>query len=199
MAGDLRQLGGFVGPGADPTTVNESSQYAVGDLGKIVGVSNTTLIGSTSAMTTKYFQKVQLDSGSGATCGQVLIWKDYVSYKVTTVGSTTSRNNVAGLNATGTISGGTITSNATAGNFIWIQIAGLAVGLFEAGQTPAAGDMVIAGATTAGSFGITAQGTAPLVEHLGTVLATKTTTFAGSGTLPSNYCAFYMYGPRFIV
>lgn len=200
MAGELRELGAFLGTTGNPTTVNESTTapFAPGDLGKIVVVPNTSLIGSSgTTLTTKYFQKVILDASSAVTLGMNVTWKDYSSYTVTTVGSTTRRNDYAGIIVTGSITGAVATSSATAGNLIWVQIGGLAVVLVEGAQTPAAGDALVVGGTTAGRIGVVAQGTAPTSLQLGVFLNTKTTTQFGSGTLPTDYAAVNLYVPRF--
>jgi uncharacterized protein with ACT and thioredoxin-like domain len=125
-----------------------------------------------------------------------VVWTDYANYVVSTVASTTRRNDVAGLLNTGTITGGVATSLATAGQFVWILVGGFGVALNEAATVPAVGDVVVGGPTTAGRVSITAQGTAPVAKQLGVVLGTKTTAVFGSGTLPTDTIAVYLYPPQ---
>lgn len=196
MTGQLLQKGAFLTPG-DPAKFNDSALFDGGVLGKyfITDKGNPFLAVGGTALAPRVYQIVQLDSGSGVTYGQVLVWKDYTNFVVTTVASNTKRNDVAGFNTTGTVTtAGAVTSTATAGNYIAILVGGLGLILNENGTTPAAGDAVIGGATTAGRSGITAQGTAPLASQLGVALGAKLAAFGGI-TPTTDYIAANIY-PR---
>lgn len=195
MAGPvlLQNPGAWVSTG-NPATVNDASPvFAPGQVGTYAAVTDDIAIPSQPnaippGAFPRVYQYVQLSAASATPAfGQLVVWLDSISNVVTTVSSTTKRNQVAGV---------VVNASATLGNFIWIGVSGIFPILVENGQTPAAGDAVIGGATTAGRFGITAQGTAPLCQQLGVILGTKTTAFNGSSALPTDVCAAQLYVPR---
>jgi hypothetical protein len=194
MAGpNLEQRALYVATG-NPSTVNDAAPvFAPGQQGCFTATLDSIAIPSQplpllAGQFPRVWQYVQLHSGSATPAfGQLVIWQDAINFVVTTASSTTNRNRVAGV---------VTNASATLGNFIWILVSGVAPILVENGQTPAAGDAVIGGATTAGRFGITAQGTAPLCQFLGVILATKTTAFNGSSALPTDTCAALINLPR---
>lgn len=189
----LENPAAFVKTG-NPATVSETTPFILGQVGSIVYNNSTIAIpsqstGLSAGQFPRVWQYVQLDSGSATPAfGQFLVWKDAINFVVTTASSTTKRNYGAGV---------LCNASATLGDYVWIGVSGVFPLLFEAGQTPAAGDAVIGGATTAGRFGITAQGTAPLCDDFGVVLATKTTAFNGSSALPTDTAAALVSFRRF--
>jgi hypothetical protein len=201
MAVDLNQQGAWVSTG-NPSTVNDATPlFAPGQVGTFASTQDDIAIPSQSTPLSagafpRIWQYVQLDSGSATPAfGQLLVWKDHINFAVTTVNSATKRNSVAGV---------LCNASATLGNYVWILVGGVGPALTENGQTPAAGDALIGGATTAGRFGVIAQGTAsngsaiPLgVAQLGVFLATKTTAFNSSSALPTDTCAVFLTIPRF--
>lgn len=202
MAGTQKNIGPFLGPKNDPTLYNETALFNAGDLGKyyVTDQSNPYLLVGGAVIGPRQYQLVKLDSGSGTTFGQALVWKDYSTFLVTTVSSNSKRNDFAGANVTGSITAaGSVTSTATAGNYIFMLVGGLAPLLSENGKTPAAGDAIVLGASTAGRFEPIVQGTAsngaaiPLgIRQVGSWLAAKTTAFGGI-TPTGDYCNCYLY------
>jgi hypothetical protein len=189
----LQNPGAWVTTG-NPATVNDASPvFAPGQVGTYTVTADSIAIPSAAnaippGAFPRVFQYVQLSAASATPAyGQLVVWLDSINQTVTTVNSTTKRNQVAGV---------VLNASATLGNFIWIGVSGIFPILVENGQTPAVGDAVIGGATTAGRFGITAQGTAPLAQQLGVILGTKTTAFNGSSALPTDVCAAQLYIPR---
>lgn len=87
--------GVFISTG-DPATVNESSPYAPGQLGKITTITRTS--GSTNpGQGAKVYQYVQVDSTAPVApyIGAVAWWSDRDNFKVTT--SATNRGQIAGV------------------------------------------------------------------------------------------------------
>lgn len=184
MAGQLLNLGAFIDTG-DVSTFSPTTLFDPGALGKYFTTDKNGPYAKLngSAIYTRTYQLVKLDGSSAATFGQVLVWLDYTKFSVSTVSSTTKRNDVAGFNITGTITAaGTVASTATAGDFIFILVGGIAPLINEAATTPAIGDVVVAGPTTAGRVSITAQGTAPVALPLGVALTAKAAAFGGITT-----------------
>jgi hypothetical protein len=195
MAGaiQLQNPGGWVTTG-NPATVNDALPlFAPGQVGTYCVTSDDIPIPSQPnalppGAFPRVFQYVKLDAGSAAAAfGQCVVWLDSIGSNVTTVASITKRNQIAGV---------VLNPSATLGNYIWIGVSGIFPVLAEAGQTPAAGDAVIGGATTVGRFGVTAQGTAPLCQQVGVYLGAKTIAFNGSSVLPADTCAAQLYVPR---
>lgn len=203
MAGavQLQNPGGWVTTG-NPATVNDAAPlFAPGQLGTYAVTTDSVPIPSAAnalppGVFPRVFQFVQLSAASASPAfGQLVVWLDHINPVVTTVNSTTKRNSVAGV---------VLNASATLGNYIWIGVSGIFPVLTEAGQTPAAGDALIAGATTAGRWGVIAQGTAsnggaiPLgIFQYGVFLGAKTVAFNGSSALPTDTCAALINVPRF--
>jgi hypothetical protein len=195
MAGpvQLNAPGAWVTTG-NPSTVNDATPlFAPGQVSTYTVTTDDIAIPSAAnalppGAFPRVFQYVQLSAASATPAyGQLVVWLDSINPTVTTASSTTKRNQVAGV---------VLNASATLGNYIWIGVSGIFPILVENGQTPAAGDAVIGGATTAGRFGITAQGTAPLCQQLGVILGAKTIAFNGSSALPTDTCAAQLYIPR---
>ncbi len=189
----LQNPGAWVSTG-NPATVNDASPlFAPGQVGTYAVVTDDIAIPSAAnaippGAFPRVYQYVKLNASSATPAfGQLVVWLDSITNEVTTVSSTTKRNQVAGV---------VVNASATLGNHIWIGVSGIFPVLTEAGQTPAAGDAVIAGATTAGRFGLTAQGTAPLCQQLGVFLGAKTIAFNGSSALPTDTAVAQLYIPR---
>lgn len=196
----LENPGAFIKTGS-PATVSETSPFITGQAGTLVYSQSAIPIpsqttGLPAGQFPRVWQYVQLDSGSATPAfGQFVVWKDAINFVVTTASSTTKRGYAAGV---------LCNASATLGDYVWIGVSGVFPILTENGQTPAAGDAVIGGASTAGRFGVVAQGTAsnggaiPLgIPTLGNFLATKTTAFNGSSALPTDTCAAFINIPRF--
>lgn len=85
---------------------------------------------------------------------------------------------------------GIAANSAAAGEMVFVIVEGFALALVEAAVTPAAGNAVINGGTTAGSVGAdTTVDAADIVgTELGVYLAAKLTTFNGS----ANYCPVWL-------
>lgn len=203
MAGpvQLNAPGAWVTTG-NPSTVNDASPlFAPGQVGEYtVTLDDIAIPSAANALPPGAFprvwQFVQLSAASATPAyGQLVVWLDHISPVVTTVNSITKRNSVAGV---------VTNASATLGNYIWIGVSGVFPVLTEAAQTPAAGDALVGGATTAGRWGVIAQGTAsngsaiPLgIQHCGFFLGAKTVAFNGSSALPTDVCAAVLNIPRF--
>lgn len=137
MPVEVIQGAAFVSTG-DPTTVNESTPFALGQLGTVVKVKNSTLINP--GLGPKIFQYVKLKAGATAGVGFKVIWDDYDNFVVTTVGSGTAAN-------FGKYAGVTASASLAAGNYGFIQVGGVGPALINAGTTPAVGDLLIPDAT----------------------------------------------------
>lgn len=201
MAGaNLEQRALFVTTG-NPSTVNDASPvFAPGQQGCFTATLDSVAIPSQpnpllAGQFPRVWQYVQLSAASATPAfGQVLVWLDHINFTVTTASSNTKRNSVAGV---------LCNASATLGNFVWILVSGVAPLLTEAGQTPAAGDGVIVGATTAGRVGVLAQGAASNgaaiptgVTQFGVFLGAKTVAFNGSSALPTDTAAALINIPR---
>lgn len=175
MAIDLKNPGGWISTG-DPSTVNDATPlFAPGQVGIYVPTKkDLPVTGSGVALATvqipRVVQYVQLDSGSAAAVqGQRLVWKDSLSFIVTTVTSdTTQKNGAAGC---------LLNASATLGNYVWIGVNGVFPLLCTA-AAPAAGD-AITGTATVAQWGTIAMGTAPLYRVHGDFLTAKAGTFNG--------------------
>lgn len=204
MAGSLINPGGFLGSAADPcqyfvsaaanSLTGGSPLFDPGALGKYTVVQgNPASIPYTSGLAkfgSRTYQLVKLDSGATATFGALLIWKDYSDYIVTTAGTTTQPNDVAGLLVTGSITtAGTVTSktiDGTNGNYIYMAVDGIFPYLNDANAV-VDGAQILASVTTTGTwFNGAAVGTAPTVQVNGVALSAKAALFSGI-TTTGNY------------
>lgn len=122
----------------DPTTVNESTPFVLGQLGTVVFAKNSTLF--SPGLSPRAYQYVKLKAGATAAVGAKVIWDDYDNYVVTTVGTGTAVN-------FGKFAGVTPSATLTAGNYGFIQVAGQAPVLIDSGTTPAVGHLLIPDAT----------------------------------------------------
>lgn len=143
----------------DPTTVNETSPYAPGQLGVEVTVKNTSS-GADGGKGSKTFKYVQVDSTAPVAPfkGAVAWWSDQDNMKVTT--SATNRGQVAGVFCG---------PYPALGNYGFIQIQGPAIVKFIDAVTAAptaAGLHVIPSATNAKADCL-ASGSAPTFPLLG--------------------------------
>ncbi len=203
MAGpvQLNAPGAWVTTG-NPATVNDVVPlFAPGQVGTYtVTLDDIAIPSAANAIPPgafpRVFQYVQLSAASATPAyGQLVVWLDHINPVVTTVNSITKRNSVAGV---------VLNASATLGNYIWIGSSGIFPVLAEAGQTPAAGDALVGGATTAGRWGVIAQGSVsnggafPLgIYQLGVFLGAKTIAFSGSSALPADTCVAALSIPRF--
>lgn len=85
---------------------------------------------------------------------------------------------------------GIAANSAAAGEMVFVIVEGFALALVEAGTTPAAGNAVVNGGTTAGSVGAdtTVDGSDIVGTEIGIYLAAKLTSFNGS----SNYAPVWL-------
>jgi hypothetical protein len=147
----------------DPTTVNEATPYAPGQLGKEISVYNTSA-GINPGQGAKTFKYVQVDSTSASPYkGSVAWWSDRDALKVTL--SATNRGQVAGVFQA---------SAPNPGNFGYLQIGGVgAVKLVNAptAAPSAAGAFVIPSATD-GKADCLAAGSAAIYAPIGQALGT---------------------------
>lgn len=161
--GNLENPCAFVSTG-DPSTVDEATPFAPGQLGTVVTVKNSTVFDP--GVSPRVFQYVKLKSDATAAKGAFVIWDDYDNFVVTTANSNVSANRNKGA---GFLQG----TKPTAGNYGFIQVAGQGAVLIENGVTPAVGQQIIQGATTAGRAEIVALGTAATSGPYGVVLSLK--------------------------
>jgi hypothetical protein len=203
MAGSLLSLGGwfnvgdpsqyFVSAAANATT-GGSPLFDPGAVGKYLVVGGTSAsipyTGGLAKNGTRVFQLVKLDPAATATFGAALIWKDYSDYLVTTVGSNTAQNSVAGLLISGSITAaGAVTSktiDSTNGNYILMAVEGVFPYLHENGTASLAGGqgLIYAGVTTAGRFmsNVAAVVTAVTPVTVGTSITAKAAAHQGITT-----------------
>jgi hypothetical protein len=127
---------------------------------------------------------VQLDASSATPAfGQVVCWKDGLAasnYTVITGTSAALRSRPAGIVASASV---------TLGQCIWIIVYGVAPVLYEAAVTPAAGDTVAVGATTAGRAQSSLAADVTYTPCFGAALGAKTIAFDGSSALPTDTIA----------
>lgn len=151
----------------DPTTVNETTPFVLGQLGTVVFCKNSTLF--SPGLSPRAYQYVKLKAAATAAVGTRVIWDDYDNFVVTNVGSGTAAN-------FGKFAGVTPSATLTAGNYGFIQVGGQAPVLIDSGTTPAVGSLLIADATD-GEFGalVPAIGTAmpSTVRFDGVILSLK--------------------------
>lgn len=202
MAGSLLNIGGWLNTG-DPSQYFVSAAAAAsggsplfdpGAFGKYVVVNGTPAsipyTGGFAKNGTRVYQLVKLDAGATATFGAALIWKDYSDYIVTTVGSNSAQNSVAGLLVAGSVTtAGTVTSktiDAVNGNYILMAVDGVFPYLHENGTASLAGGqgLIYAGVTTAGRFmsNVAAVVTAVTPVTVGTSLTAKAAAHQGITT-----------------
>jgi hypothetical protein len=122
----------------DPTTVNESTPFALGQLGTVIFAKNSTLF--SPGLAPRAYQYVKLKAAATAGVGFKVIWDDYDNFVVTTVGTGTIAN-------CGKFAGVTPSASLAAGNYGFIQVGGQAPALINAATTPAIGDHLIPDAT----------------------------------------------------
>lgn len=142
----------------DPTTVNETTPYAPGQLGKEITVFNTANVSPGQAA--KTFKYVQVDSTSASPyLGSVAWWSDRDNFKVTL--AATNRGQVAGAFQA---------AFPTPGNFGYIQTGGPGiVKLIDAvTATPTAGGLFIVPSATNGKADCLASGSAATFRVLAT-------------------------------
>ncbi len=141
----------------DPTSVNEPTPYAPGQLGKEITVFNSTNV--SPGQGAKTFKYVQVDSTSASPyLGSVAFWSDRDNFKVTL--AATNRGQVAGAFQA---------SFPAPGNFGYIQTGGPATVKFVDAPTaaPAATGGFVIGSATAGKADCIAAGTASTWKPLG--------------------------------
>ena len=150
--------GQFVQTG-DPTTVNESTPYAPGQLGKEVIVTNTSA-SADPGQGAKIFKYVKVDSTASTTPykGAVAFWSDRDNFVVTT--AATNRGHVAGIFCG---------VYPQVGNYGYIQIGGPAVVKYVDAPTaePAATGGFVIGSSTAAKADCLAAGTAATYRPIG--------------------------------
>jgi hypothetical protein len=168
----------------DPTTVNDAT--ALNPLGSILTVLNST--GFSPGLTPRVYQYVQLKSDATAAKGAVVLQSDLFNYVVTTVGTATSANR-------NLLVGYLQSTSLAAGNFGFIQIGGLGHVLIENASTPAVGQQLIQGATTAGRSDTVALATAPTSGPYGVVISLKNAVVNGSAAIGTDVVAAYINIP----
>lgn len=147
----------------DPTTVNETTPYALGQMGKEITVFNASG-GVNPGKGAKTFKYVQVDSTSSSPYkGSVAFWSDRDNYKVTL--AATNRGQVAGVFQD---------SFPGVGNYGYIQTGGPAtVKLIDSPTAaPAATGGFVIGSSTTGKADCLAAGTASTYRVLGTANGT---------------------------
>ncbi len=172
----------------DPSTVDEASAtlFAPGQLGMIVVIKGNTTVFS-PGLTPRIYQFVKLKSDATAAKGAYVRWSDLDNYEVTTVGTETSANRNLGA---GFLQG----TKPTAGNYGFIMVGGQGAVLIEAAVTPAVGQQIIAGATTAGSVEIVALGTAPTSGPYGVITSLKNAGSIGTHVCEALICPVFRLG-----
>lgn len=132
MAGQLFFNGAYVG--SDPTTLNESTPFLPGQLGRVFAHNNTILFDpGTGARIYQFIQRSATDDQTLPAAGAVAYWKSYDNFVVTTKASdaydATAFQHVAGVFPSATL---------TAGNYGCIQVGGVGPALLAAAPTSAA-------------------------------------------------------------
>jgi hypothetical protein len=143
----------------DPTTVNEVTPYALGDLGKEVTVTNTSS-SVDPGNAAKVFKYVRVDSAATVApyIGAVAFWSNRDTFLVTT--TATNRGQVAGIFCG---------PNPNVGNYGYIQVGGPAIVKFidtPTAEPAATGAFVIASSTNAKADCL-AAGTAATYRPIG--------------------------------
>lgn len=161
--------GQFVQTG-DPTTVNETTPYAPGQLGKEVTVTNTS--GSSNpGQGAKVFKYVQVDSGAPVvpSLGAVAWWLNRDNFIVTTYAG--NRGQVAGVFCAAT---------PNVGNCGYIQIGGPAMVnlVFPPTAVPTNAGMFVIPSATDAKADCLAAGSAATYQPLGTT--SNTTNYDGA-------------------
>lgn len=159
MANYTGLRGVFVQTG-DPTTVNETTPYAPGQLGKEVTVTNSSA-STTSGQGAKVFKYVLVDSTATLApfIGAVAWWSDRDNFVVTT--AATNRGQVAGIFCGAT---------PQIGRYGFIQIGGPAIVKFIDAVTaqPTTAGLHVIPSATAGKADCLAAGSAPTYPLIGT-------------------------------
>lgn len=185
MPADSMNQGQFISTG-DPSTVDEATPFAPGQLGMVIWIKGNTTVFD-PGLSPRAYQAIKLKAGATAAKGAFVIWDDFDAYVVTTVGTETSANRNKGA---GFLQG----TKPTAGNFGWVQVGGQGAVLIEAGVTPAVGQQIIQGATTAGRAEIVALGTAPTSGPYGVVLSLKNAGSIGTDVVEALICPVFRLG-----
>lgn len=214
MAGSLLNLGAFIGGGNDPsqffvstaaTATGGSPLFDPGALGKYAVIQGTPgsipYTGGLAKNGTRVYQLVKLDPAATATFGAALIWKDYSDYLVTTVGSTTRQNQIAGALVAGSITAaGAVTSktiDSTNGNYIFMAVDGLFPALYDA-TAVTIDNLVFASSATAGTFlsGVNYVTTVTTIV-VGKAVTAKAAVHQGI-TTTGNYAHTYFNFPKLV-
>lgn len=185
MPADLWNPGLWVSTG-DPSTVDEATPFAPGQLGMVVVIKGNTTVFS-PGISPRIYQFVQLKAGATAAKGAYVIWDDLDNFVVTTVGTAVSANRNLGA---GFLQG----TKPTAGNYGFIQVGGQGAVLVENGVTPAVGQQIIAGGTTAGRVEIVALGTAPTSGPYGVITSLKNAGSIGTDVCEALICPVFRLG-----
>ena len=158
MPNDVKLRTQFVLTG-DPTTVNETTPYAPGQLGCVVLVKNTSA-GVDPGQGSKTFRYVQVDSTATVAPfkGAVAWWSNKDTFLVTT--NAANRGQVAGIFTS---------ANPNLGNFGYIQIGGPAIVKFIDAVTsaPTAAGLHVIPSATNGKADCLASGSAPTFPLIG--------------------------------
>jgi hypothetical protein len=129
----------------DPTTVNDASPHAKGQLGGVVRVKNSTLFSPGNANRPyMYVQRSATDTVTPAV-GQIAYWKDLDTFVVTTDVS----DSISGT--LGVVAGFFPSASLVAGNYGFIQVGGVGPVLLKTSPTAtaAAGSVIFVEATPA--------------------------------------------------
>lgn len=185
MPADLWNPALFVQTG-DPSTVDELTPFAIGQLGMVLVVKGNTTVFS-PGISPRIYQFVKLKSDATAAKGAYVIWSDMDNFEVTTVNSTVSAQRNVGA---GFLQG----TKPTAGSYGFIQVGGQGTVLIENGSTPAVGQQIIAGATTAGRADTVALGTAPTGGPYGVILTLKNAGSIGTDNVEALICPVFRLG-----
>lgn len=176
-------FGGYPSPGSVNDPLAAGAQNLLGTI-----VTGYDVLNFDPGQHSRTYRYVQLHSGATAAKGALVIWQDYFSNVVTTVGTnTTLRNTVAGALQSASI---------TAGNYCFILIKGPGVTLNENATAVVIGQQAISGATTTGRFDVSAVGTAAITGPWGVYISAKNAVVNGSAALGTDVAACYLNIPQ---
>lgn len=215
MAGSLLNLGGFVQT-ADPcqfflsaaanSTTGGSPLFDPGALGKYLVVqgnpASIPYTGGLAKTGTRVYQLVKLDPAATATFGNVVVWKDFSDYLVTTVNTNSRQNQTAGLIVSGSVTAaGTVTSktiDSTNGNYIFMAVEGIFPFQNENGTAVTADNLIYNGVTTAGRLNNGANYvTAVTTVVVGQAITAKASAHQGI-TTTGDYAHGYFHFPKLV-
>jgi hypothetical protein len=133
----------------DPSTVDESTPFAIGQLGQVIQVSHDTLWDPGTPRTFQYVRRAAADGTTLGTNGSVAYWSDPEAFSVT---MDYSEGYSAGSGSLNTVAGVFFAAYpATAGNYGFIQVAGLGpVWMIASPTTTPAIGLSLIGSTTDG-------------------------------------------------